>query len=169
MAYESWKILKDQYSTTSELKTARFKKDFASAVKPPTESCTDYVKRVKRIVSELRDCGSPVNQQEVAFAILMGLPKECSALVITLINMATADSPLVLGKTVEAVYMEDMRLKLFEQSSNETKPDLENNPLALKHDTQYRGNHPNTTQGSFVTRTQQQNFRTNPYSNRENR
>ena len=73
--YESWKILKDQYSTRSELKTVCLKKDFASVQKAPLETCTGYVKRVKRIVSELRDSGSHVNQQEVAFAILMGLPR----------------------------------------------------------------------------------------------
>ena len=165
-AYESWKILKDQYSTRSELKTVRLKKDFASVHKAPLETCTDYVKRVKRIVSELRDCGSPVTQQEVAFAILMGLPKDFSALVITLTNMATNDSPLVLEKTVEAIYTEEMRLKLYEQSSNERKSDLENNPLALKHDTQYEGNLPNTGQGAFVARTPSTNFRTNPYPRR---
>ena len=170
-AYESWKILKDQYSTRSELKTVRLKKDFASVHKPPTESCTDYVKRVKRIVSELRDCGSPVNQQEVAFAILMGLPKEFSALVITLTNMATNHSPLVLEKTVAAIYTEEMRLKMYEQSSNEKKSDLENNPLALKHDTQYKGHLPHTGQGAFVARTQPSNFTANPYPRRalENR
>lgn len=80
--------------------------------------------------------------------------------------MATNDSPLVLEKTVEAVYTEEMRLKLYEQSSNDRKSDLENNPLALKHDTQYKGTLPNTGQGAFVARTQSTNFRTNPYPKR---
>ena len=94
----------------------------------------------------------------------MGLPKEFSALVITLTNMATDESPLMLEKTIEAVYTEEMRLKIYEQAANEKKPDLENNPLALKHDTQYKGNLPNNS--AFVARTQHSNFRTNPYPRR---
>ena len=94
-AYESWKILKDQYSTKSDLMTVRLTKEFASANMTSTESCTDYVRRIKRMVSEFRDCGTSIKQQDVAYTILMGLPREFSALVITLTNMSTPESPLV--------------------------------------------------------------------------
>ena len=57
-------------------------------------------------------------------------------------------------------------MKIYEQSFIEKKSDLENNPLALKHDTQYKGNLPNTGQGAFVARRQSTNFRTNPYPRR---
>ena len=72
---------------------ARLRKEFASIFMAANESCSDYVKGVKRIVSELCDCGTAIPQQEVAYTILMGLPKEYSSLVITLTNMSTQDSP----------------------------------------------------------------------------
>lgn len=167
-AYESWKILKDQYSTKSDLKTARLMKEFASAVMLSTESCTDFVRKVKRIVSELRDCGTSMKERDVAYTILMGLPKEYSSLVITLTNMSTPESPLLLEKTIEAIYTEEMRLKLFE--SADRRPDLEQNPLALKHDTQYRG----SSRSAYVARSQQSSqqsaSRSHPYrDNRDNR
>jgi len=64
--------------------------------------------------------------------------------------MSTPESPLVLEKTVEAIYTEEMRLKLFETTKVEsdfTNPNV-NNPLALKHDTQLRG-----SQGAYVARS----------------
>ena len=135
-AYESWKILKDQYSMKRDLTTACLIKEFASANMASSETCTDYVRRIKRIVSELRDCETSIKQQDVAYTILMGLPREFWALVITPTNMSTAESPLVLEKTIEAIYTEEMRLKLFENKASE----METNPLAYKHDSQYRGN-----------------------------
>ena len=166
-AYESWKILKDQYSTKSDLKTARLMKEFASAFVLSTESCTDFVRRVKRIVSELRDCGTSMKERDVAYTILMGLPKDYSSLVSTLTNMSTPESPLLLEKTIEAIYTEEMRLKVFE--SADRRPDIENNPLALKHDTQYCGN----SHGAYVARSQSSQQTTScshPYQdNRDNR
>ena len=64
--------------------------------------------------------------------------------------MSTPQSPLTLEKTIEAICTEEMRLKLFE--SSDRRPDLESNPLALKHDTQYRGN----SRGAYVARSQPQ-------------
>jgi len=43
-AYESWKILKDQYSTKSDLKTARLMKEFAAASMGEKETCSEFVK-----------------------------------------------------------------------------------------------------------------------------
>jgi len=62
--------------------------------------------------------------------------------------MSTPESPLVLEKTIEAIYTEEMRLKLFEPTKveSDTNPNI-NNPLALKHDTQLRG-----SQGVYVAR-----------------
>jgi len=82
--------------------------------------------------------------------ILIGLRKEYSSLVITLTNMSTPESLLVLEKTVEAIYTEEMKLKLFETTKVELdfiNPNV-NNPLALKYDTQLRG-----SQGAYVTRS----------------
>ena len=96
---------------------------------------------MRHIVSELRACGTSIKQQDVAYTILIGLRKEYSSLVIMLTNMSTPESLLVLEKTIEAIYIEEMRLKLFETTkvkSDFTNPNV-NNPLALKHDTQLRG------------------------------
>ena len=107
IAYKSWKILKDQCSTNSDLKTARLMKEFSAALIIIKETCTHSVKRVKGIVSELRACGTSINRQNMAYTILIGLPKEYSALVITLTNVSTTDSPLVLEKIVEVIYTEE--------------------------------------------------------------
>jgi len=112
-------------------------KEFAAVSMGEKETCSEFVKRVRHIVSELRACGTSIKQQDVAYTILIGLRKVYSSLVITLTNMSTPESPLVLEKTVEAIYTEEIRLKLFKTTKVEsdfTNPNV-NNPLALKHDT----------------------------------
>ena len=135
--------------------------EFASANMASSESCTDYVKRIKRIVFELSDCGTSLKQEDVAYTILMGLPRECLALVITLTNMSTPEAPLVLERTIEAIYTKEMRLKLFDNKASE----METNPLAYKHDSQYRGNRNQSQRGAYVARsTPDHNNRMHPYS-----
>jgi len=92
---------------------------------------------VRHIVSELKVCGILIKQQDVAYTILIGLRKEYFSLVIMLTNISTSESPLVLEKTVEAIYREEMRLKLFETTKVESDftNSNANNPLALKYDT----------------------------------
>ena len=41
-AYESWKTLRDQYSTRSDLKTARLMKEFAYTIMSTKETCMEY-------------------------------------------------------------------------------------------------------------------------------
>jgi len=45
---ESWKILKDQYSTKSDLKTARLMKEFSAASMTAQGTCSEFVKRVRQ-------------------------------------------------------------------------------------------------------------------------
>jgi len=125
-------ILKDQYSTKNDLKTAQ-------------ETCF------------CQACGTSIKQQEY------------SSLVITLTNISTSESSLILGKTIETIYTEEMPLKSFDPVNNLKKPDADqanpniNNPLALKHDTQFKENMPNT-QGAYVARSHHLNYnRTHPY------
>lgn len=61
-----------------------------------------------------------------------------------------------------------MYLKLLEYSFTDKKPDLENNALALKYDTQYKGNLPNNCNQhtAFIARTSANSLyisRTNPF------
>jgi len=47
-AYDSWKILKDKYSSKNEVVAQRLQKDFASA-KMTEKDVGEYIDRVKRL------------------------------------------------------------------------------------------------------------------------
>ncbi|MCU1500499.1 MAG: uncharacterized protein JWM47_4452, partial [Acidimicrobiales bacterium] len=155
-AYEQFQLLKNTHATKSELKTRRLWKEFNGTTMGDKPVST-FVKRVKKVVSELRSYGEKVKDEDIAYTMLMGLPEKYSSLVITLTNMTTKESPLVLVRVIESMQTEEMRLKLF-MPSKETKN--VDNPLALKHDTQFKGE----LQSAYVARTNMPQYRQHPYN-----
>jgi len=41
-------------------------------------SCGEYMKRVRKIVSELKECGEKIKDEDVAYTILLGLGEKYS-------------------------------------------------------------------------------------------
>ena len=136
-AYDSWSLLHSEFGAKGDLVVKRLRKEFSSVVMTEA-SCGEYIKRVRRLVAELRECGDLVKDEDVAYTILLGLGEKYSPLVVTLTNMSSAISPLSLVRVCEQVLTEELRLRQFNTEHQEHHP-LANHPLAYKPDTTYRG------------------------------
>ena len=109
-AHDSWNLLKSEFDIKGDLKINRLKKEFSTMVMTD-QTCTEYIKRVKKLVSELRECGEKVKEADVAYTLLIGLGEKFSPLVVTLTNMASSVSPLSLTRVCEQVLTEELRLQ----------------------------------------------------------
>lgn len=162
-AYNSWKILKDEYAKKGELKVQRLKKEFAS-VSMTEATCSEYINRVRRLVSELKACGQTMVDADVAYTMLIGLTDErYSSLVVTLTNTITETNPLTTSRVVESILTEESRLN--QATKNKVPPKVdpnETNPLALKGDTSFKGE----LQHAMVVRTDVSRYRQVPYQPR---
>jgi len=120
------------------------------------------MKRVRRIVSELKKCGEKIKDEDVAYTILLGLGEKYSPLVVTLTNMAIPEHPLSIARVSKQILTEEQRLNQF--NSPQQKPDQNiNNPLAYKQDTLFKGDLPHA---AFVARMNTGSYRQNPYPQR---
>lgn len=115
----------------------RLRKEFSSIVMTePT--CAEYIKRVRCLVSELKECGDKVKDEDVAYTMLLGLNEKFSPLVVTLTNLSSATSPLSLTRVCEQILMEELRLQPSLQTSSAVPDPHVNNPLPYKSDTMFR-------------------------------
>ena len=53
----------------------RLQKEF-TPVTMVEDSCTEYIRRVKRLVSDLKSCGARVQDADVAYTLLTGRSEE---------------------------------------------------------------------------------------------
>lgn len=159
-AHDSWSRLKAEYCITGDLKVRRLQKEFSSMVMTEA-TCGEFIKRVRRLVSDLKECGAKVKDEDVAFTILLGLGEKFSPLVVTLTNMSTPMAPLSLSKVCEQVLIEELCLNQFQSTSDEHDQHL-NNPLAYKSDTTFRGT---LVHDAFVARSSPgaARYRQSPY------
>ena len=163
-ACESWTILKHEFSLKADLRINQLRKEFSSIVMTEP-SCAEYIKRVRRLVSELKECGDKVKDEDVAYTMLLGLKEKFIPLVVMLTNLSSAASPLSLTRVCEQILTEELRL----QPSLSTTPAVSdphvNNSLAYKSDRMFRGD----LKHALVTRTgaNYRNFRQSPYPPRD--
>jgi len=76
-------------------------------------SYEEYIKKVKRIISELKKCGEKIKDKNVAYTILLCLRENYSPLVVTLTNMAIPEHPLLMARVSEQILTEEQRLNQF--------------------------------------------------------
>ncbi|RPB24697.1 hypothetical protein L211DRAFT_848536 [Terfezia boudieri ATCC MYA-4762] len=125
-----------------------------------TESTyAEYMKRVKKLVSELKEYGEKVKDEDMAYTVLMGLEEKYSPLVVTLTNMASQANPLTFSRVSEQILIEEQRLNQFISQIQKQDPNA-SNPLAYKSDTMYKGD---LQQLAFIACTNPINYRQNPY------
>jgi len=155
-AHESWTLLQNEYCKKGELKVRRLKKEFSS-VSMTESSCGEYMKRVRKIVSELKECGEKIKDEDVAYTILLGFGEKYSLLVVTLTNMATLENPLSIARVSEQILTEELRLNQFGVQQKQD-PNV-NNLLAYKADTAYK-----EEQSALVARTSPVSYRQTPYN-----
>lgn len=139
-----------RYARPSELTTIRLRKEFAGLTMTEKE-VGEYLKRAKKLVSELKACGDVVKSVDIAYTVLMGLGTDYGALITTLTNMASKDNPLDMDRVEEAIISEELRMKL------QKKVDI--NPLSFKHDTQSKS----VETLAYAGRPEQHSYRSHPY------
>ena len=81
-ACNSWALLQSEYCKKGELKVKRLKKEF-SLVTIMEDNCGEYMKRVRRLVSELKECGEKMKDEDIAYILLLGLGEKYSPHVVT--------------------------------------------------------------------------------------
>ena len=99
-AYQSWSLLQAEYCKKGEQKVKREKKQF-SWVTITENSCGEYMRKVKKIVSQLKECVEKIKDEDVAYPILLRLGARYSPLVVTWTNIMTSENPLSLARVSE--------------------------------------------------------------------
>ena len=61
------------------------------------------------MAEELRECGEKAKDEDLAFTVLLGLGERFSPLVVTLTNMSSKETPLLLNRVCEQVLTEELR------------------------------------------------------------
>ena len=84
--------------------------DFNSISKLPTESCKQYIDRVRLLAGDLSTAGRPLANEDVAYRLLFGLPEEYRQLRTSIISNRSDDHKLSTIRIVPAILSEERHL-----------------------------------------------------------
>lgn len=134
-AKAAWEQLEAVYQAKSNARKRQLRKELSQLKMGPEEPLSKYVARAKEIQNQLRATGHDVADQEVAWALLAGLPPVYDTVVTVLETSSDAD-----------VKVDDILPKLMsvEQRMQSTEPDRTREAAALMA---------NRTYGTRETRT----------------
>ena len=83
-AREAWEKLKAQFQAKSTARRIQLRKDLHQLAKKDNETITQYIARGRALYSELISIGHTIEEQEVVWSVLGGLPIEYANLVTTI-------------------------------------------------------------------------------------
>ena len=75
IARNAWNLLKETYGTKSFVKVKQMNEDFERLVKLPSESCQAWIRRVKDAALDLSNAGKIIDEEDIAYKLLSGLPE----------------------------------------------------------------------------------------------
>lgn len=93
-AKQAWDQLEATYQAKSNARKRQLRKELTQLKMSATEPLTKYVARAKEIQNQLRATGYEVSDQEVAWALLAGLPPPYETVVTVLETSSDADIKL---------------------------------------------------------------------------
>jgi len=91
---EAWEKLEDVYQGKSGARKRQLRKELTLLTMGAAEPVSKYVARAKEIQNQLRAAGHEVGDQEVAWAVLAGLPKHFETIVTVLETSSESDLKL---------------------------------------------------------------------------
>lgn len=116
-AKEAWDALEDVYNTKSKAMRLKLRRDLNSLKKTPKESITAYVARAKGLRDKLKAAGHTVDETEVGWYILAGLPPHYA--------------PIVTVLKREEFTLESLLADLLEMEQTPTEDDIHDQEMAL--------------------------------------
>lgn len=111
-AKEAWNSLEATYQAKSNARKRQLRKELTQLKMGPTEPLSKYVARAKEIQNQLRATGYEVADQEVAWALLAGLPPAYDT-VVTVLETST-DKDMSLDDILPKLMSVEQRMRTAE-------------------------------------------------------
>lgn len=117
-AKEAWDILVTKYEAKTPGMVNRLLNEFSQTIKEKSETCTQYVTRVKGLARQLMAVGEKVSEERLLNKILQGLPKEYAQLRMTVALQNQVDQE----KVIDAIVGEEKRISSERERAKEEEP-----------------------------------------------
>ncbi|UYV80136.1 K02A2.6-like [Cordylochernes scorpioides] len=88
---DAWKNLEQVFEPKSRSRILQFKKQFVNIKLQTGESMLDYLNRLKICTDHLKEAGAEVDDQDIAYSMLSGLPDSFDTLVMSFGNVEDFD------------------------------------------------------------------------------
>ncbi|CAK9816510.1 Retrovirus-related Pol polyprotein from transposon TNT 1-94 [Anthophora quadrimaculata] len=138
-AHEAWETLKQVHQPKSRVRIMKLKKEFYHLRMKDEEGMSAYVSRVKVATRNLREAGAEVKDEDLAYAMLAGLPDSYENL-----NMALASlsDDKFTSAEVKRVLLEeyDRRISRLDRTTEHFKEALYVNKKTEKNESKPSGN-----------------------------
>lgn len=86
-AREAWTTLEQAYELKSKMRIMQLKKQFTRILLKETETMTSYLSRIKICADHLKQAGAEIKDEDIAYAMLSGLPDSYESLNMALANL----------------------------------------------------------------------------------
>ena len=117
-AWDCWDALRLEFTVKDYIEIRQMVDDFHNVSKSPSESCKQFIDRVKGITRELDTAGRPISDEDVAYHLLFGLPDDYRHLRTSLISHRS-DKGLLTSTVIPAILSEErLIINLLRHSSN---------------------------------------------------
>lgn len=86
-SFEAWKALQNIFEPKSRSRILQLKKQMVTIKLEAKESMTSYLRRLKGCSDSLKEAGHEIKDNDLAYAMLAGLPENYDAIVMSLANL----------------------------------------------------------------------------------
>jgi len=90
-AKEAWTLLEGVFEPKTRARILQLKKQFIQIKMEEKDSMTSYLCRLKICCDNLREAGSEVNDKDIAYSMLSGLPESYEGIIMMFSNMSDED------------------------------------------------------------------------------
>jgi len=118
-AKQAWEALKAVYQAKSTARRVQLKRELSTLKKEPSEPLTKYVARAKDIRDQLIAAGHAINDEEIVWPLLAGLPAEYD-IIVTMLE-ASDDTPDLDGVLAKLLPVEQRMMPKGAKASVGTK------------------------------------------------
>ena len=126
-AKQAWEALEAVYKAKSNARKLQLKRELNSLKKDSAEPLTKYVARAKSIRDQLTAAGNAIKEEEVAWSVLAGLPREYDILVT------------VLETSEEALELDGLLAKLLTVEQRTSPKSEKEDQAYFSRDNQHKG------------------------------
>ena len=120
-AAEAWNILEQVYEPKSRQRIMQIKREFVRIRLKEGETMASYLSRMKIIAGYLHDAGSEMKDEDLAYAMLSGLPDSYDALTMSLTNLEDAK---FTSTEIKKMLLMEYERKVSKEQDQEPKGEL---------------------------------------------